>query len=171
MLFAGGAIPGFLCSLNFSSTPEHAVADALTAGVAIDCGPFGGPCDNGHGIQQGGNASYGLPSTMHAAVAQGLITEAMVNEAFKTAYRVLFRAGLFDPPEQVPWASIGMEDYGSAEHRRLAYEMATQSIVLLENSPKVAGRPEPMLPLRAGLKLAVLGRCTQLCSMLSLTQV
>ena len=74
-----GAIPGMMCSLNYSATPEQAVADALHAGVAIDCGPFGGPCDNGHGLQQGGNASFGLPSTMNGAVKQGLITELGAN--------------------------------------------------------------------------------------------
>ena len=31
-----GAIPGMMCSLNFSATPENAVADAINAGVAID---------------------------------------------------------------------------------------------------------------------------------------
>ena len=177
-----GAIPGMMCSLNFSATPEQAVADALHAGVAIDCGPYGGPCDNGHGVQQGGNASFGLPSTMHKAVAQGLITIDEVNDAFKTAYRTLFRAGLFDPPAQVPWTSIGLSSYGSEQHRRLAYELALQSMVLLENHPlsgvgELTGTefepPAMMLPLRSGLKLAVLGpqvgpvpciRTTRLCS-------
>jgi beta-glucosidase-like glycosyl hydrolase len=74
-----------------------------------------------------------------------------VDEAFKTAYRVLFRAGLFDPPEAVPWTRIGLDEYGSAEHRALAHELTLQSMVLLENTNNT-------LPLkRGGLKLAVLG--------------
>ena len=33
-----GAIPGFVCDHNFSTTPADAVAAALNAGVSIDCG-------------------------------------------------------------------------------------------------------------------------------------
>ena len=81
-----------------------------------------------------------------------------MNEAFKTVYRVLFRAGLFDPPEKVPWTKIGLESYGSPEHRQLAYELALQSIVLLENRPNDSSiAAKPMLPLTTGLKVAVLG--------------
>ena len=46
------------------------------AQVAIDCGPFGGDCDNGRGLQHGGNASYGWPPTMARARANGLIATA-----------------------------------------------------------------------------------------------
>ena len=79
-----GAIPGFICSHNYSATPVDAVAAALNAGVSIDCGPFGGDCDNGHGLQHSGNASYGWPSTMNAALKVGLFTSNDVDDRFKS---------------------------------------------------------------------------------------
>ena len=170
-----GAIPGMMCSLNFSATPENAVADAINAGVAIDCGPFGGLCDNGHGLQPGNITSFGMPSVMHSAVQQKLVTAKQIDDAFKTAYRVLFRAGLFDPPEyavnssietvlwlasdvvcrvavfrRVPWTDIGLDEYGAHNHRALAHDLTLQSMVLLENANET-------LPLKSGLKVAVVG--------------
>lgn len=58
----------------------------------------------------------------------------MIDAAFKTAYRTLFEAGLYDPPEDVPWTSTPLSDFGSDAHRHEAYEAVLQSIVLLMNN-------------------------------------
>jgi beta-glucosidase len=44
-----------------------------------------------------------------------------------------FKLGMFDPPEQVPYAATPLSVVGSAEHRTLAYEAAVKSVVLLKN--------------------------------------
>ena len=66
----------------------------------------------------------------------GLFTAHDVDDRFKTAYRILFRAGLFDPPAQVPWTDIGLDQYGAESHRQLAYDTALQSVVLLHHDGK-----------------------------------
>jgi len=67
------------------------------------------------------------------AMERGLITEADLDRALQRTLATRFRLGLFDPPERVPYASIGMEKVGSPEHRQLAYEAAAKSVVLLKN--------------------------------------
>jgi beta-glucosidase len=68
-----------------------------------------------------------------AAVQQGLLPEARLNDAL---YRVLherIRLGEFDPPELVPYSRISPNVICSAEHRALALETARESMVLLKN--------------------------------------
>jgi len=40
---------------------------------------------------------------------------------------------MFDPPAEVAYAAVPMSVVGCSEHRRLAYEAAVKSIVLLKN--------------------------------------
>ena len=44
-----------------------------------------------------------------------------------------FKLGMFDPPDQVPYAATTMSVVGSKKHRDLAYRAALQSMVLLKN--------------------------------------
>jgi len=71
------------------------------------------------------------------AIERGLITEADVDRALERTLGTRFKLGMFDPPEQVPYASISMDVVGCAEHRALAYRAATQSAVLLKNKNNV----------------------------------
>jgi beta-glucosidase len=57
---------------------------------------------------------------------------------------------MFDPPEKVPYSTIGPEVIDCPAHRSLALEAARRSVVLLKN--------DGLLPLNKGLnKLAVIG--------------
>jgi len=87
-----------------------------------------------------------------AAVREGKLTEARLNDAVTRVLRVRFRLGEFDPPERVPYRRIPMSVVCSPEHRRLSLEASRQSIVLLQNKGN-------LLPLdRAKLRrLAVVG--------------
>ncbi|MBN1659823.1 MAG: glycoside hydrolase family 3 C-terminal domain-containing protein [Anaerolineae bacterium] len=77
------------------------------------------------------------------AIERGLITEADVDRALQRTLGTRFKLGMFDPPEQVPYASIPMDVVGCAEHRALAYQAATQSVVLLKNKNNILPiRPE-----------------------------
>ena len=73
-----------------------------------------------------------------------LLTEAEVDERLRGVFRVMIRLGQLDPPELVPYRSIGNgpEPWNSAEHKALARRATRESIVLLKNS-------EHMLPLNA----------------------
>ncbi len=85
------------------------------------------------------------------AVAKGLITEAEIDVAATRLFTARMRLGMFDPEEMVPYTQIPYSVVDSPEHRRLAYEAAQKSLVLLKNEGGV-------LPLRKDLKtIAVIG--------------
>ncbi len=87
-----------------------------------------------------------------AAVREGKLSEARLNDAVARVLRVRFRLGEFDPFGAVPYSKIAPGVICSAKHRAVALRTAQKSIVLLQNR----GR---LLPLdRAKLKrIAVLG--------------
>jgi len=60
------------------------------------------------------------------------------------------KAGQFDPLETIEWTKFGLESIGAPAHKQTNYEAALQGLVLLKNE-------ENFLPLRAGLKIAVVG--------------
>lgn len=67
------------------------------------------------------------------AIRRGLISEAEVDRALEYTLGTRFKLGMFDPPEDVPFASISMEVVACPQHRTLAYQTAAQSVVLLKN--------------------------------------
>jgi beta-glucosidase len=68
-----------------------------------------------------------------AAVKQGLLPEARLNDALYRVMRDRFRLGEFDPPAMVPYSRIPTNVICSPEHRQLALKTAQKSIVLLSN--------------------------------------
>ena len=71
------------------------------------------------------------------AIERGLITEADVDRALERTLGTRFKLGMFDPPEEVPFTSISMEVVACPEHRRLAYQTAAESVVLLKNKDNI----------------------------------
>lgn len=84
------------------------------------------------------------------AVKQGLLTVSDVDTSLKRLISARMLLGLFDPPEQVPYASIPYEVNDCEKHRAVALQAARESIVLLKN--------DGLLPLSPDLKsIAVIG--------------
>ncbi len=111
-------------------TPAEASALAVNAGCDLECG-----------------CAY---LSLLEAVERGLIDEATIDRAVKRLFAARFRLGMFDPPEQTPFAGIPFAINDSPEHRSLALRAARASIVLLKN--------DGLLPLAKGLKsIAVIG--------------
>lgn len=111
-------------------TPAEAAALAVRNGCDLNCGST-------------------FPH-LREAVPQGLITEAEIDRAVTRLFTARFRLGMFDPPEQVPYARIPYQVVNSPEHRALALQAARESIVLLKN--------DGLLPLSKTLKsIAVIG--------------
>lgn len=83
------------------------------------------------------------------AVDQGLVDEALIDQAVRRILTLKFRRGLFEDagePDEAAQRSIG-----SAEHARVNLEIARRSLVLLRN--------EDVLPLdNTPLRIAVVGR-------------
>lgn len=112
-------------------TPEEAAALAVRNGCDLNCG-----------------TTY---PALVTAVAQGLISESEINQAVKRLFTARFLLGMFDPPDQVPFAQIPYEIINCEAHQDLALQAARESIVLLKNEGN-------LLPLSKDIQsLAVIG--------------
>ena len=80
-------------------------------------------------------------------VREGVIPEKALEKPVKRALMLKARAGLLDPLPK--FYEEGPLDLDSPENRQLAFDIAAESVVLLKN--------DGVLPLREGLKVAVVG--------------
>src|SRR5215216_7655098 len=71
-------------------------------------------------------------SEIPEAIERGLITETDVDRALARTLTTRFKLGMFDPAEDVPFTSIGMDVVACDAHRQLAYRAAAESVVLLK---------------------------------------
>ncbi len=111
-----GAVGDIYKGHHYAASMPEASADAVKAGTDLDCG-----------------TEY---KTLSDAVKHGLIKESEIDRAVQRLFEARFRLGMFDPPERVPFSSIGMDQVDSAAHRHLSLEAAEKSIVLLKNENK-----------------------------------
>jgi beta-glucosidase len=129
-----GAITDFFTSHKVSSDAVHAAAKGALAGTDVEC------------VWEG-YAYKNLPE----AVKKGLITEQEIDKHLMRVLVGRFDLGEMDDDAVVPWAQIPISFVNNAEHRRLAFEMALQSMTLLQNRNQV-------LPLKRSInKIAVIG--------------
>ena len=98
---------------NKQMTIEDAVAKSLMAG-----------CDF---------SDHEFRENIPAAVRDGKLTEARLDDALTRVLRVRFRLGEFDAFASAPYSRIPTNVINSAEHRALALKTAQESIVLLKN--------------------------------------
>ncbi len=108
-----GALSDF--HLNHKVTADAAESAALALQKGCDLG-----CDHVFGE---------IPE----AIRRGLISEADVDRALERTLGTRFKLGMFDPQENVPFASISMDVIACEAHRQLAYRAAAESVVLLKN--------------------------------------
>jgi beta-glucosidase len=129
-----GAIADFYTSHKVSSDAVHAASKGVWAGTDVEC--------------QWMNHTY---KKLPEAVEKGLMTE---DEIDRHVMRVLigrFELGEMDNDALVPWTKIPMSVVNNEEHRKLALEMARESMTLLQNKNNI-------LPLNKSIKkLAVIG--------------
>jgi beta-glucosidase len=114
-----GAIDDIYGGHGLADSGMEAAAMAVKTGCDLECG-----CT--YGIR----CHYGL---LEKAVREGLLTMEDIDRSVKRLFKARFRLGMFDPPEQVPYAQIPLSVVDSPEHRELALEVARQSLVLLKN--------------------------------------
>ncbi len=129
-----GAVTDFFTSHKVSSDAVHASSKAVLAGTDVEC------------VWQG-YAYEKLPE----AVAKGLITEKEVDSHLIKVLAGRFELGDMDDDALVPWANIPMSIVNNNQHRKLALDMALESMTLLQNKNNV-------LPLeKTSRKIAVIG--------------
>ncbi len=74
---------------------------------------------------------------LHAALKDGSVTQADLDEALRRKFRITIRLGLLDPPERVPYSRVhdGPKPWDGAADQAVSRRLALESIVLLKNSP------------------------------------
>jgi beta-glucosidase len=114
---------------HYAADAAHGAADALNAGVDLDCG----------------NSYLALKQSF----AQKLVSEATINRALHRLLLARLRLGMTDIVGCSPYERIGDQDLDTTEHRALALRAAEESIVLLKN--------DGVLPLDSAKSIAVIG--------------
>ncbi|XP_061344784.1 putative beta-D-xylosidase [Gastrolobium bilobum] len=116
----------FYDNQHYTSTPEEAAAEAIKAGLDLDCGPF-------------------LALHTEGAINKGLISENDLNLALANLLTVQMRLGMFDgEPSAQQYGNLGPGDVCTEAHQELALEAARQGIVLLQNN----GNTLPLSPVQ-----------------------
>jgi beta-glucosidase len=119
-----GAIYDIYAHHRVVATAEEAAALAVKNGCELECGSV-------------------YPALLDA-IAQGLISEETIDRAVERLFVARFHLGMFDPPEQVPYAQIPYEVVNSPRHRALALDAARESIVLLKNDGGLLPLPKDL---------------------------
>jgi beta-glucosidase len=112
-----GAIADFYTSHKVSSTAVHATVKGVLSGTDVEC--------------QWNNHNY---KKLPEAVQRGLITEKEIDERLIRVLIGRFDLGEMDDDALVPWTKIPMSVVNNEEHRKLAFDMALESMTLLQNN-------------------------------------
>jgi len=129
-----GAITDFYTSHKVSPDATHAAAKGVIAGTDVEC------------VWED-YAYKNLPE----AVEKGLITEEEINERLMRVLAARFELGEVVDNDNVPWSEIPKSVINYDEHKKLALDMALESMTLLQNKNDI-------LPLNKSIeKLAVIG--------------
>jgi beta-glucosidase len=127
-----GAIADFFNSHKVSSDATHAAAKGVLAGTDVECA---------------GPAYKMLPQ----AVEKGLIKEEDMNKSLMRILTGRFDLGEMDDDALVPWSRIPVSVVNCDEHKKLALDMARETMTLLQNKNN-------LLPLSKSVKkIAVIG--------------
>ncbi len=114
-----GAIDDIYANHMLAKSEAEAAAMAVKAGCDLECGcTYGIPCDYGN---------------LRKAVDKGLLSAEDIDRSVKRLFMARFRLGMFDPDDQVAYAQIPFSVVDSVDHKKLALEVARQSLVLLKN--------------------------------------
>jgi beta-glucosidase len=128
-----GAVTDFFTSHKVSSDAVHAASKAVLAGTDLECVWQDYPFKK-------------LPD----AVSRGLISEEEINSHLMRVLTARFDLGEMDDEAIVQWTRIPPTIINNEEHRKLALDMARETMTLLQNKNNI-------LPLSKGKKIAVIG--------------
>ncbi|MBN1415438.1 MAG: glycoside hydrolase family 3 C-terminal domain-containing protein [Bacteroidales bacterium] len=86
---------------------------------------------------------------VYGALANGYLQQSDIDSVLRGIYRVMIKLGQLDPPERVPYKSIGVTDtlepWLTKAHQEAALEVTRKTIVLLKNKSELLPlRPEKL---------------------------
>jgi beta-glucosidase len=129
-----GAITDFFTSHKVSSGAVHAASKAVLAGTDVEC------------VWE--NYPY---KTLPEGVKRGLIKEEDIDKSLMRVLTGRFDLGELDNDAIVPWTKIPASILNNEAHRKLALDMARETMTLLQNKNNI-------LPLsKSAKKIAVIG--------------
>lgn len=123
---------------RFRPTQPQASAISLLRGMDNECIDFRPKVTDDHDYKP-----------YAEAVQRGYLPESAIDTALVRLFTARIRLGMFDPPAAVPYSRIDAGELDSAAHRKLAGQIANESMILLKN--------DGVLPLRAVKRIAVVG--------------
>ena len=149
-----GAVVDVFKNHHFTANWTQTVTKTLEAGCDIESASW--PHD--HAYATGGPYIDYAP----AAVRSGELDEAVIDDALRHSVGLRFRLGLFDVAASAsdePLWNVPPSVVQSDEHVRRSKDATAQGLVLLQNGGGAGAdaAASAVLPLKAGLKLAVLG--------------
>lgn len=128
------AIADFYHGHKFSSDATHAVAQSIPAGTDLECA--------------WSNYNY---MRSPDAVSMDFIREEDINKSLLRVLIGRFDLGEMDDDTLVPWTKIPASVINNEEHRKLALDMAHETMTLLQNKNNI-------LPMKkSGKRIAVIG--------------
>ncbi len=128
------AITDFYNGHKFTTDSTHAIAKSIPAGTDVEC------------AWKDYNYKH-IPE----AVAKGLLKEEDINRSLERLLIGRFDLGEMDADSIVPWAKIPVSVINNEEHRKLALDIAHETMTLLQNKNNI-------LPLSKSVgKIAVIG--------------
>jgi len=116
---------------------------ALRAGTDLNC-TGAGPALSSPGLRQVFGEENSL-KYIHEAIAKGVLSEGVIDEALVRVFALRMATGEFDPLSRQPYTKISKKVIGNAPHDRLAQQVAEHTLVLLKND-KVSAINAPVLP-------------------------
>ncbi len=134
-----GAVIDIFTGHHYRSTQAQASAISLERGMDNECADFTARVKDNHDYKP-----------YIDAVQQGYLSESAIDRALVRLFTARMKLGMFDPPEDDPYAKIDENQLNSQAHRDLAHQIANESMVLLKN--------DGTLPLKTSrIKIAVVG--------------
>ncbi len=99
----------------------------------------------------------GFLKTLKKSLTEKKVTQAEIEAACRRVLEAKYILGLFDNPYKYLDEQRAKTEIFTAEHRKIAREIAAQSFVLLKNDPPAGGKEGGILPIKKSGKIALIG--------------
>jgi beta-glucosidase len=125
-----GAVRDIFSGHHYRPTQAQSSAISLERGMDNECVDFTSVVKDDHDYKP-----------YIEAIQQGYLSQTAMDTALVRLFTARIKLGMFDPPDNNPYAKIDEKELNSPEHRILARKLAEESIVLLKNDGTLPIKP------------------------------